>query len=104
LVNYIYNFGRSQLMARDTVVLPATRIPRRLWLHLEEIMRNKMFTSKTELIKEALREYVERHRKETTKSNFNLIDASITLEEGRAEDKRREEELLEWTEKLRPRR
>jgi len=90
-------------MARDTVVLPATRIPRRLWLHLEEIMKNKMFTSKTDLIKEALREYADRHREEIPKSDFNLIDASITMEEGRAEDKRIEEELLEWTEKLRPR-
>jgi len=90
-------------MARDTVVLPATRIPRRLWLHLEEIMKNKMFASKTDLIKEALREYADRHKEEMPKSEFNLIDASITMEEGRAEDRRREGELLEWTEKLRSR-
>jgi len=90
-------------MARDTVVLPATRISRRLWLYLEEIMKNKMFTTKAELVKEALREYADRHKGEVTKSDFNLIDTSITMEEGRAEDKRREDELFEWIEKLRPR-
>jgi len=90
-------------MVRDTVVLPATRIPRKLWLHLEEIMKNKMFTSRAELIKEALREYADRHREEIGRPDFDLLDASIAMEEGRAEDKRREDELLEWSEKLRPR-
>lgn len=103
MVNFIYSPSRLRTMARDTVVLPATRIPHRLWLHLEQIMKNKMFTNKTELIKEALREYADRHREEMAKPDFNLIEASITMQEGRAEDKRREEELLEWTEKLRPR-
>lgn len=85
------------------MVLPATRIPRRLWLHLEKIMKNKMFTSRAELIKEALREYAERHREEVARSDFDLLDASISMEEGRTEDKRREDEMLEWVEKLRPR-
>jgi len=66
-------------------------------------MKNKMFTSRAELIKEALREYADRHREEIGRSDFDLLDASIAMEEGRAEDKRREDELLEWSEKLRPR-
>jgi metal-responsive CopG/Arc/MetJ family transcriptional regulator len=90
-------------MPRETVVIPATRIPRRLWLILEEVMRTKMFTSKAELIKDALREYAVRHKEEVGRAQFDLIDALIVLEEGRAEDARREEELLEWAEKLRPR-
>lgn len=38
-------------MNDKTVVLPAVRIPRKLWLYLEEIMKRKMFSSKAELIR-----------------------------------------------------
>ena len=86
----------------ESVVMPATRISKKLWAYLEEIMKRKMFTSKSELVKEALREYVAKHREELGNKDFNIIDAMIILNEGREEDKRREKELLEWIEKLRP--
>jgi len=88
-------------MGGRTVVLPAVRIPRKLWLYLEEIMKRKMFSSKAELIKDALREYVLRH-KELLK-DFDIISTSIELREGRLEDEERERELLEWIEEIRSR-
>lgn len=66
-------------------------------------MKNRMFTTKAELIKEALREYADRHREEIVRPDSDLLDASLAMEEGRAGDKRREDELLECSEKLSPR-
>jgi metal-responsive CopG/Arc/MetJ family transcriptional regulator len=86
----------------ESVVIPATRISKKLWAYLEEIMKRKMFTSKSELVKEALREYVTKHKEELGSKDFDIIDAMIVLKEGRDEDKKREKELLEWIEKLRP--
>jgi metal-responsive CopG/Arc/MetJ family transcriptional regulator len=45
-------------MAKDSVVMPAVRIPKKLWKSLQEIMRKKMFSGKAELMRDALREYV----------------------------------------------
>ena len=88
-------------MNDKTVVLPAVRIPRKLWLYLEEIMKRKMFSSKAELIKDALREYVI-HHKELIK-DFDIISTSIELKEGRLEDEEREKDLLKWIKKIRTR-
>ena len=82
-----------------SVVLPAVRISRRLWRFLEEIMKRKMFTSKAELIKDALREYVAKHR--NLVPDFQINSALITLEEGRDIDEKREKELFEWIRRIR---
>jgi len=60
-------------------VLPAVRVPRKLWLYFEEIMKREMFSSKAELIKDTLREYVIFH-KELIK-DFDIISISIELKE-----------------------
>lgn len=86
-------------MAHDTVVMPAVRISRKLWKSLENIMRRRMFNGKTELIRDALREYALRHGKTTPE--LRLSEAALTLREGRAEDQRREEKLIEWVRKVR---
>ncbi|MGQ9722400.1 MAG: hypothetical protein ACUVXA_13880 [Candidatus Jordarchaeum sp.] len=39
-----------------------------------------MFTSTTELIRGALREYVQKHRKELSNLDFEIIDSTIILE------------------------
>jgi len=86
-------------MSSDSVVMPAVRIPRKLWKYLDEIMRKRMFSGKAELIRDALREYVLHHRETTPE--FKISEAAVTLREGRAEDIRREEELIEWIRKIR---
>ena len=86
-------------MRRDTVVMPAVRIPRKLWKSLEEIMHKRMFSGKAELLRDALREYVLHHR--ATGPELRISEAALTLREGRAEDRRREEELIEWIRKVR---
>jgi len=88
-------------MNNKSVVLPAVRIPRKLWLYLEEIMKRKMFSSRAELIKDALREYVARHRELIPDLDVTL--AFIELKEGRFEDEEREKDLFEWIEKIRSR-
>ena len=60
-----------------------------------------MFASTTELIREALREYVLNHKEEIGEVEFNIIDAQIILQKGRKEDKTKEEKLNEWTETIR---
>lgn len=72
-----------------------------MWLYLEEIMRRKMFLSKTELVKEALREYVTRHR--DLLPDFEIVAAVVELREGRLVDEERERRLLEWVAELRAR-
>lgn len=86
-------------MAKDSVVIPAVRIPRKLWKNLEEIMRKKMFSGKAELVRDALREYVILHTKATPESRIS--EAALTLRQGRSEDRKREEELIEWVSKIR---
>ena len=86
-------------MPQDSVVMPAVRIPRKLWKSLEEIMRKRMFSGKAELVRDALREYVVRHR--ATTPELRISDAALALREGRAEDRKREEELIEWVRKIR---
>lgn len=85
-------------MPEDTVVMPAFRIPRRLWKSLEQIKRRKMFSGRAELVRDALREYVLLHEKA---SEFRISEAAVILKEGHAEDLRREQELIEWIRKIR---
>jgi len=85
-----------------SVILPATRVPKRLWKYLRQLQEKHMFTNTTELIREALREYVINHKDEIGEIEFDLIDVQLVLEEGRAEDKKREEKLNEWLASLRP--
>ncbi|MHA1648939.1 MAG: hypothetical protein ACTSYB_02005 [Candidatus Helarchaeota archaeon] len=66
-------------------------------------MEKKLFSNKTELIKEALREYVENHKNEIDIETFNIVDSRLLLKEERILEKRREDELLEWAEKIRTR-
>jgi metal-responsive CopG/Arc/MetJ family transcriptional regulator len=87
-------------MAKDSVVMPAVRIPKRLWRSLEEIMRKRMFSGKAELIREALREFVVLEREKMT-PEFRISEAALTLREGRSEDRKREDELIEWLRKIR---
>ena len=86
-------------MAKDSVVIPAVRIPRKLWKSLEEIMRKKMFSGKAELVRDALREYVILQLKATPESRIS--EAALALRQGRSEDRKREEELIEWVSKIR---
>jgi len=86
-------------MAKDSVVIPAVRIPRKLWKNLEEIMRKKMFSGKAELVRDALREYVILQLKATPESRIS--EAALALRQGRSEDRKREEELIEWVSKIR---
>lgn len=87
----------------ETIVLPAIRISKKLWIFLEKLMDKKMFTNKSELMKDALREYVENHRNEIGTNTFNIVDSQLILEKERIIEKTREDELLEWTEELRTR-
>jgi metal-responsive CopG/Arc/MetJ family transcriptional regulator len=87
-------------MTRDSVVMPAVRIPRKLWKALEEIMRRRMFSGKAELIRDALREYV-LLQGERTEPKPRISEGAITLQEGRSEDQKREEELIKWLRKIR---
>jgi metal-responsive CopG/Arc/MetJ family transcriptional regulator len=50
----------------DSFVLPSVRINKKLWKYLQKIMEEKMFTSTTELIRDALREYVQKYIKNST--------------------------------------
>ncbi|MBS7653192.1 MAG: hypothetical protein QXH67_04135 [Candidatus Bathyarchaeia archaeon] len=86
-------------MVERSVVIPAVRIPRELWLYLEEIMKRKMFSSKAELVKDALREYVARNRE--LLHDFEILSATVELKKGRLEDEERERRLLEWLRELR---
>ncbi len=90
-------------MPSDSVVLPAVRVSKRLWKYLEKLMEKKLFSSKTELIKEALREYVENHKNEIDIETFNSVDSRLLLKEERILEKRREDELFEWVKKIRTR-
>jgi len=58
-----------------------------------------MLSGKAELTRDALREYVLRHKPPSAKTK--LSEAARTLRQGREEDRRREEELIEWVKKLR---
>jgi len=87
-------------MPSNSVVLPATRIPRKLWTYLEQLMKRKMLATKTEVVKEALREYVLHHKDEIEEYEFNIQEAKIILEEGRREDEAGEMKLLECIDKL----
>jgi metal-responsive CopG/Arc/MetJ family transcriptional regulator len=86
-------------MPQDSVVIPAVRIPRKLWKSLEEIMRRRMFSGKAELVRDALTEYVIHHT--ATMPKFRISEAALTLREGRGEDRRREEQLIKWVRKIR---
>jgi len=86
----------------DSIVIPAIRIPRKLWLLLEELRKKKMFVSMTELVRDALREYVDRHRDEI-EQDFKIIEAFIELKEDDELEKIREKRLMELAEKLRTR-
>ena len=89
------------IITSDSVVLPAIRISKKLWKYLEQLLEKKMFSSKASLIKAALREYVENHQKEIDIVEFNIIDSRLILNNERIIEKSREDELLDWTEKLR---
>lgn len=84
-----------------SVVVPATRVSRRLWAYLEELMKKRMISERTELVREALREYVLRHKEEIGEKDFEVVDAALLLEESRATERKREEELLAWIDTLR---
>lgn len=84
-----------------SVTLPATRVPKKLWKYLERLQEQKMLASTTELIREALREYVLNHKGEIGEVEFELIDSQLVLQKGRDEDRKKEGQLLEWTETLR---
>ena len=87
-------------MAKDSVVIPAVRIPRKLWKPLEEIMRKKMFSGKAELVRDALRQYV-LLQEERAAPESRIAEAALSLRQGRSEDRKREEELIEWIRKIR---
>ena len=99
-VRFIYNCKNSTHLARDSVVMPAVRIARKLWKSVEEIMRGRMFSGRAQLIRDALREYVLVRRRNTT-AEVRLLEAAVTLRQGRSEDREREEQLLEWVRKAR---
>ena len=84
-----------------SVTLPATRVSKRLWEYLKRLKEKYLFTNTTELIRDALREYVKNHRDEIGETEFNLIDAQLILKQGRAEDKIRETKLNEWLTSIR---
>ncbi|MHA2370040.1 MAG: ribbon-helix-helix domain-containing protein [Candidatus Hodarchaeales archaeon] len=84
-----------------SITLPATRVPKKLWKYLERLQEQKMFASTTELIREALREYVINHKNEIGEIEFEIIDSQLVLQKGREEDRKKEEQLLEWTETVR---
>ncbi|RLE67413.1 MAG: hypothetical protein DRJ45_09525 [Thermoprotei archaeon] len=90
------------MLCMDSIVIPAIRIPRKLWLLLEELRKKKMFVSMTELVRDALREYVDRHRDEI-EQDFKIIEAFIELKEDDELEKIREKRLVELAEKLRTR-
>ncbi|GEM_PF-1146901 len=83
-----------------STVIPATRIPRKLWSYLQELMKKRMLSSKSELVKESLREYLMHHKSELTEKEFKIVESSVALREGREEDRKREKELFEWIEKI----
>ena len=87
-------------MSSESIVIPAVRVPRRLWLYLEALREKKMYTSMTELVREALREYVEKHRHEV-EQDFKIVEATIALKEGDELEAKREKRLIELAEKLR---
>ncbi len=87
-------------MSGESIVIPAVRVPRRLWLYLEALREKKMYTSMTELVREALREYVDKHRHEV-EQDFKIIEASLILKEGDKLEAIREKRLIELAEKLR---
>ena len=87
-------------MSSESIVIPAVRVPRRLWLYLEVLREKKMYTSMTELVREALREYVEKHRHEV-EQDFKIVEATIALKEGDELEAKREKRLIELAEKLR---
>ena len=68
---------------------------------VEKLMEKKMFASKADLLKEALREYLERHKDEIDVTTFDIVESRLILEKERILEKTREDELLEWAEKLR---
>ncbi len=84
-----------------SVTLPAVRVSKRLWFYLKKIQEKKMFSSTTELIRDALREYVERHRELFAVEDFEILDALITMEEDKELESRREKRLLELADRLR---
>jgi len=87
-------------MSSESIVIPAVRVPRRLWLYLEVLREKKMYTSMTELVREALREYVEKHRHEV-EQDFKIVEATIALKEADELEAKREKRLIELAEKLR---
>lgn len=89
-------------MSSESIVIPAVRVPRRLWLYLEVLREKKMYTSMTELVREALREYVEKHRHEV-EQDFKIVEATIALKEADELEAKREKRLIELAEKLRSR-
>ncbi len=86
----------------DSEVIPAVRVPRRLWLYLETLRKKKMYVSMTELVREALREYVERHRHEV-EQDLRVVEAILALEESDKLDAEREKMLIKLAEEIRSR-
>ncbi|MHA1266375.1 MAG: hypothetical protein ACTSRS_14170 [Candidatus Helarchaeota archaeon] len=64
-------------------------------------MEKKLFSNKTELIKDALREYVANHKHEIDVKTFDIIESRLLLEKERKLERVREEKILDWTEKIR---
>jgi len=87
------------MFCMDSIVIPAIRIPRKLWLLLEELRKKKMSASMTELVRDALREYVDRHRDEI-EQDFKIIEALTELKEDDELEKIREKRLMKLAEKL----
>jgi metal-responsive CopG/Arc/MetJ family transcriptional regulator len=58
-----------------------------------------MFSDRAELIRDALRAYVEANKSQI--SDFKITEAKVALKEGTKEDERREEKLIWRAEKLR---
>lgn len=89
-------------MGGESVVVPAFRVPEKLWLYLEELGKRRMYTSTAELVREALRECVERHRHKVERE-FEVIEAFLELEGARKLEGTRGGRLIRLAEELRSR-
>ncbi len=84
-----------------TITLPSVRISKRLWFYLKKIQEKRMFSSTTELIRDALREYVERHKDLFSAEEFNILESLAIMEEEKDIEARRERYLLKLADKFR---
>ncbi len=83
------------------ITLPSVHVSKRLWFYLKKIQEKKMFPTMTELIRDALREYVERHHELFSTEEFKMLDAIIILEEDKDIEERMEQHLFNLADRLR---